>query len=189
MSSSAWEAVTDRQDDRRALAEPQGAMEPERGPGPAGNAAGRTLEVEGCSGTGTEGRELQENLLQLRSIYPAERSGCRRAPHSTATSHLETPPPPSDLASAETPELKQLQPAVLSRHTRRNRGGPEEAWSPRAPPRAREGAWLRPTGRRPAKRPFPELLGAPAPPTLAPPPRGRGLRPPSALLASPRRST
>ena len=53
------------EDDRRALAEPQGVVEPIRGPGPAGNAAGRTWEVNGCSGTGTEEEEVTGKPIGL----------------------------------------------------------------------------------------------------------------------------
>ena len=116
-----------------------------------------------------KGRKLQENLLQLRSIYPAERSGCRRAPHNTATSHSETPPRPSRLASRQSPELKQLQlHAVKVRRAGRGVVSPDTA--PRTQRRVAP-----PHRTSPPKRPFPELLGAPAPPpsphpaTLAPP--------------------
>ena len=58
-------------DDRRALAKPQGVVEPIRGPGPAGNAAGRTWEVEGCSGTGTEGEEVTGKPAPASQYLPS----------------------------------------------------------------------------------------------------------------------
>ena len=46
-------------------------MEPIKGPGPAGNAAGRTLEVEGGSGTGTEGEEVTGKAASASQYLPS----------------------------------------------------------------------------------------------------------------------
>ena len=143
MPSSTWEVVTERQDDRRALAEPQGVMEPIRALTQLGMRLDGREKWRAVAVPERKGRKLQENLLQLRSIYPVERSGCRRAPYSTATPRSETPPPPSRLASRQSPELKPRQPHAEEVPR------PEEAWSLQAPPRASKDAWLRPTGHGP----------------------------------------
>lgn len=143
MPSSTWEVVTERQDDRRALAEPQGVMEPIRALTQPGMRLDGREKWRAVAVPERKGRKLQENLLQLRSIYPVERSGCRRAPYSTATSRSETPPPPSHLASRQSPELKQRQPHA-EEVPRTGRGVVSPGTAPRMQRR-----WLRPTGHRP----------------------------------------
>lgn len=189
MCSSTWEVVTDRQDDRRALAEPQGVTEPIKGPGPAGNAAGRTLEVEGGSGTGTEGEEATGKAASASQYLPSRAlwlsSGSPQYCHlALGNTSAAIGPRQPRIPGAKTAAASSSFKAHAEEARRTGRG----VVSPGTAPRARRRV-APPHRTSPRKRPFPELLGAPAPPTLAPPPKGRGLRPPFALPASPRCST
>lgn len=114
-------------------------------------AGGRALKVPRRKG------ESWGALLQLRSLYPGQLSGFRRAPHSTATSRSATPPPPWPLSGRQAQKLKQSQPLARLSHAEAARwpgrgGTPPAAWP------------------RPPQAPAPSALCAnPAPPIFAPP--------------------
>lgn len=166
MSSSRYKGVTERWwDDGGARAGTQvawtlrrvmgagGRVLAQLGKGPAG---GLSLKVP------RRRRELWGVVLQLRSLYPGQLSGFRRALHSTATSHSAAPPPPCPLSGRQAQELKS-QPLARWSHAEAARWAGRGGTSP--------AAWPRPHKTPPPPHSCSERGGAPPPPrpSLAPP--------------------
>lgn len=121
---------------------------------------------EGSKGTEKEGG-ARGVLLQLRSLYPGQLSGFRRALHSTATSRSATRPPPCLRSGRPAPELQLSQPLARSSHAEAARWAGRGGASPAAWPRPRGPAPERP--RPPRSSSEPGAAPFPPRPSFAPP--------------------